>query len=57
MFDQPHIDQRDVLQATTYLDTNSLPYNHFIGVGVNGQPPRQINQPDFLSVNEDIYLQ
>lgn len=57
IFDQPHIDQRDVTQATTYLETNPLPYGHFVGVGLNGEAPRQINQPDFLSINDDIYLQ
>lgn len=56
-FDQPHINSRDVMQATQDLSVNPLPYERFIGVGVNGAAPRQINQPDFLSINDDIYLQ
>lgn len=56
-FDQPHITQYDVEQATNYFSVNPLPFDRFYGIGVNGGPPRQINQPDFLSINEDIYLQ
>jgi len=56
-FDQPHISPLDVAVATKTMSTNPLPYGHFIGVGINGAPPRQINQPDFLSISEDIYLQ
>jgi len=57
-FDQPHIDSFDVSQATTLdLKSNPLPYQRFIGRGIAGQPPRQINQPDFLSINDDIVLQ
>jgi hypothetical protein len=56
-FEQPHIDAMDVAQATQDNPTNPLPFDHFVGVGLNGEPPRQINQPDFLGINEDIYLQ
>lgn len=55
--DQPHTSEKDVIQMTTEELTNPLPFNHFVGTGLNGGPPRQINQPDFLSVNEDIYFQ
>jgi len=56
-FDQPHISQEDVQQATTDKPVNPLPFHHFVGVGIAGNPPKQINQPDFISINEDIYLQ
>lgn len=56
-FDQPHTSPLDIAQATQDKPTNPLPFNHFVGVGVNGGPPRQINQPDFLGINEDIFLQ
>ena len=38
--------------ATTYADTNPLPFTRWIGTST-----RQINQPQFLSVNETIYLE
>lgn len=57
-FDQPHVSTEQVVQMTQYTDTNPLPFQHFVGVGLTGDPaPRQINQPQFLSVNEDIYIQ
>lgn len=56
-FDQPHIGPEQVAQATQYQTTNPLPFQHFVGVGINGGIPKQINQPDFLGVNEDIYIQ
>lgn len=56
-FDQPHVTYEQVEQATQYKTSNPFPYGRFIGVGLNGSPPRQINQPDFLSINDDIYLQ
>lgn len=53
--DQPHTTQEQVDQATRYETTNPLPYDHFVGVGLTGEPaPPQINQPDFLSVNDDM---
>jgi hypothetical protein len=54
-FDQPHIDANDVVQATQDTTVNPLPFNHFVGVGLNGGPVEQINQPDFLGVNEVIF--
>lgn len=56
-FDQPHIGPTEIVVATGATKTNPLPFGHFIGVGVNGAAPKQINQPDFLSINEDIYFQ
>lgn len=56
-FDQPHITPLDVTVATNPPGSNPLPYGHFIGVGLSGQPPRQINQPDFLGINETITFQ
>ena len=58
-FDQPHINSQDVSIATHTATTNPLPYNRFVGVGLPGQsgPPKQINQPDFLSINDTITFQ
>lgn len=55
-FDQPHISPLEILVATGNHANNPLPYGHFIGVGIAGAPPQQINQPDFLSINEDLYF-
>lgn len=41
-----------VVQATTIQPINPFPFGHFVG-----KVPRQINQPQFLSINEDIYIQ
>jgi hypothetical protein len=47
-----HTDPIQVTVATTNQPTNPLPFTRFVGTFV-----RQINQPGFLSVNEDIYIQ
>lgn len=49
---QVHTGPPQVIQATTFQETNPLPFTRFVGTSL-----RQINQPQFLSVNEDIYLQ
>ena len=49
---QVHTGPAQVLQATTVQNVNPLPFTRFVGTSV-----RQVNQPQFLSVNEDIYLQ
>lgn len=47
---QQHISQYAVVEATTYQDTNALPFQRFIGTYHH-----QIHQPQFLSVNEIIF--
>ena len=54
-FDQPHTSHQEILQATTNTRTDPLPFQRFVGVGLNNKRPKQINQPDFLGVNETIY--
>lgn len=49
---QVHTQPPQITQATTYCDNNPLPFTRFVGTFT-----RQINQPGFLSVNEDIYLE
>lgn len=46
---QKHSVREDVKQATHILGSNPLPYHHFIGLS-----DQQINQPQFLGVNEKI---
>lgn len=47
---QVHTHQAEVRQETTPLTTNPLPYHRF-----HGPFPRQINQPQFLAVNDQFY--
>lgn len=47
---QTHTVHPDVKQATHNLVSNSLPFHHFVGTF-----HAQINQPQFLGVNEKIY--
>ena len=49
---QKHVQQPQVKQATTIQKTNDLPYGHFVGTF-----HRQINQPQFLSVNDQLFEQ
>lgn len=56
-FDQPHITPTEVAIATHPTDYNPLPFTRFVGVGLEGQEPKQINQPSNLSVNEIITFQ
>lgn len=51
-FQQKHVQQEEVEQATESKSTNPLPFTRFVGTF-----HRQINQPGNLSVNEQIYLQ
>jgi hypothetical protein len=56
-FDQPHTTPLEMAVATHPPTNNPLPFQSFVGVGYQGQIPRQINQPEFLSVNEIITFQ
>lgn len=56
-FDQPHVTPLEVGIATHTPTANPLPFGHFVGVGLFGGRPSQINQPEFLSVNETITFQ
>jgi hypothetical protein len=47
---QRHTSSEQVIQATTYQDFNPLPFTRFVGTSTE-----QINQPQFLSVNEIIF--
>ena len=49
---KPQTGEPEVVHATNAQSTNPLPFTRWHGTTV-----RQINQPQFLSVNEDIYLQ
>lgn len=60
MPEQYHVQNIELHQMTKNTLTNPLPFsrNRFIGLpAVTDDQPRQINQPQFLSVNEDIYFQ
>lgn len=47
-----HTQNIEVEQATKFKKNNPLPFTRFVGTFI-----RQINQPQFISVNEDIYLE
>lgn len=47
---QKHTQNPQIDQATHYTTTNPLPYGHFVGTF-----HKQINQPQFLSVNEILF--
>ena len=47
---QQHVTQYAVEQASTFTNTNALPFQRFVGTYHH-----QIHQPQFLSVNEIIY--
>lgn len=47
-----HTQAIEVEQATKFKSKNPLPFTRFVGTFI-----RQINQPQFISVNEDIYLE
>lgn len=47
---QKHTVKPDVAQATHNLSSNPLPFGHFVGTFHT-----QINQPDGLGVNEQIF--
>lgn len=51
-YQQKHITAGQVVQATNFLTNNPWPFTRFVG-----KFPRQINQPQFLSINEQIYFQ
>lgn len=51
-YQQVHVTSGQVLQATNYLTNNPWPFTRFVG-----KFQRQINQPQFLSINEQIYFQ
>lgn len=51
-YQQAHVSAGQVYQATHFLKTNPWPFTRFVG-----RYQRQINQPDFLSVNEEIFIQ
>ena len=51
-YQQNHVNSGQVEQATEYLPTNPWPFTRFVG-----EFHRQIHQPQFLSVNEQIYYQ
>jgi hypothetical protein len=60
IFEQDHISNQEKIQMLDTKSTNPLPFTHnrFIGLPLpNTTRSRQINQPGFLSVNEDIYFQ
>lgn len=55
---QPRVQQPEVKQMVVSTTSNRLPFTHgrFFGVPVAQETKvRQINQPGFLSVNEEIY--
>jgi hypothetical protein len=55
---QPHVAKAEVKQMEVATSSNPLPFSHgrFFGVPVaDTSTVRQINQPGFLSVNEEIY--
>lgn len=58
MFDQPHVGKGERAQMIDDKPSNPLPLfgDRFIGKPLLSKRPRQINQPGFLSVNEDIYF-
>lgn len=58
MFDQPHVSRDERNQMIDNKSTNPLPLygDRFVGQPLLSKLPRQINQPGFLSVNEDIYF-
>lgn len=47
---QTHVQSVQVSQCTSYATTNPLPYGHFVG-----RFHRQIAQPQFLGINEQLY--
>ena len=51
-YQQVHVTAGQVYQATHFLKTNPWPFTRFVG-----KFQRQINQPDFLSINEEIFIQ
>jgi hypothetical protein len=60
IFEQEHISNQEKVQMLDTKKTNHLPFTHnrFIGTPLPSTTrSRQINQPGFLSVNEDIYFQ
>lgn len=55
---QPRVSQSEITQMEVTTSSNPLPFQNgrFFGVPVaNDSQVRQINQPGFLSVNEEIY--
>ena len=47
---QVHVQPPQVAIATEFVKSNPLPFTRFVG-----QFPRQPNQPQFQSVNDQIY--
>lgn len=51
-YQQNHVNAGQVEEATHFLATNPWPFTRFVG-----EFHRQIHQPQFLSVNEQIFYQ